>query len=79
MASSTNFFTQLEARMDAVNSLLCVGLDPHFKELFPNSTKAVDEYSEEDVADAAYTFCKNIIEATGKLYQFSMYHDSLNL
>jgi hypothetical protein len=70
MASSTNFFTQLEARIDAVNSHLCVGLDPHFKELFPNSTKNVDEYSEEDIANAAYTFCKNIIDATGKLYLF---------
>lgn len=29
MASSAGFFEALEARMQAVDSLLCVGLDPH--------------------------------------------------
>lgn len=29
MASSAGFFEVLEARVQAVDSLLCVGLDPH--------------------------------------------------
>jgi hypothetical protein len=66
MATPNNFFTQLEARINAVNSHLCVGLDPHLKELFPNSTKDVDEYSEEEVSNASYEFCKRIIDATGE-------------
>jgi uridine monophosphate synthetase len=66
MATPNNFFTQLEARINAVNSHLCVGLDPHLKELFPNSTKDVDEYSEEEVSNASYEFCKRIIDATAE-------------
>lgn len=66
MATPNNFFTQLESRMNAVNSHLCVGLDPHLKELFPNSTKHMDEYSEEEISNASYEFCKRIIDATGE-------------
>ncbi len=29
MAASAGFFEALEARVQAVDSLLCVGLDPH--------------------------------------------------
>jgi orotidine-5'-phosphate decarboxylase len=58
-----SFFAKLEARVEAINSLLCVGLDPHEKELFPNG---VDGVIEQDRADAAFTFCKTLIDATGK-------------
>jgi uridine monophosphate synthetase len=58
-----SFFAKLEARVEAINSLLCIGLDPHQKELFPNG---VDGVMEEQKCDAAYTFCKTLIDATGK-------------
>lgn len=47
-----SFFAQLRARVDAVNSLLCVGLDPHVSEL-PEPTAA-----------AAQAFCLRLIEQT---------------
>ena len=50
-----SFSAQLQARVDAVNSLLCVGLDPHTKEL-PEPTAA-----------AAVQFCKSLIDATKDL------------
>ena len=46
------FFSRLEARILAVNSLLCVGLDPHAQDL--------PEFS----GEAAKRFCLKIIEAT---------------
>lgn len=58
-----SFFEKLEKRVEAINSLLCVGLDPHQKELFPNG---VDGVTEEQKCDAAYTFCKTLIDATGE-------------
>lgn len=57
---SLTFFEKLEARVEKVNSLLCVGLDPHLSELNP------DGDSEEERCDAAYTFCKTLIDATGR-------------
>lgn len=54
-----NFFSKLEERSKAINSLLCVGLDPHIKEL-----KLDENATEEERCDAAYTFCKTIIMAT---------------
>ena len=51
----TSFFTKLEDRVKEVNSLLCVGLDPHSKE--------IASYSQ-DKCEAAYTFCKRLIDAT---------------
>eukprot|EP00397_Hematodinium_sp_SG-2012_P064138 GEMP01090008.1.p1 GENE.GEMP01090008.1~~GEMP01090008.1.p1 ORF type:complete len:204 (+),score=36.52 GEMP01090008.1:67-678(+) len=47
-----SFFEQLERRIQAINSLLCVGIDPHQAEL-----------AEPSVA-AARTFCTNLVEAT---------------
>ncbi len=48
----SGFFTQLEARCRAVDSLLCVGLDPHWEDLRqPN-------------AAAAKEFCLRLIEST---------------
>lgn len=49
---SSSFFTQLRARVDAIDSLLCVGLDPHVSEL-PEPTAA-----------AAQQFCLRLIEQT---------------
>lgn len=47
-----SFFAQLRARVDAIDSLLCVGLDPHVTEL-PEPTAA-----------AAKAFCLRLIEQT---------------
>lgn len=56
-----SFIAKLEARVAAIDSLLCVGLDPHSSELFPNG---LDGVSEEFHAQAAFTFCKTIIDET---------------
>jgi len=47
-----SFFDKLRARVEAADSLLCVGLDPHSSELTA------------DTAEAAYEFCANLIEET---------------
>eukprot|EP00444_Apocalathium_aciculiferum_P004481 CAMPEP_0183400362 /NCGR_PEP_ID=MMETSP0370-20130417/12541_1 /TAXON_ID=268820 /ORGANISM="Peridinium aciculiferum, Strain PAER-2" /LENGTH=270 /DNA_ID=CAMNT_0025581649 /DNA_START=82 /DNA_END=894 /DNA_ORIENTATION=- len=47
-----SFFDKLRARAEAVDSLLCVGLDPHQSEL------------EEDSAEGAFKFCAKLIEET---------------
>lgn len=52
MADSSGFFAKLQARIEAVDSLLCVGLDPHLAEL------------EEKTAAGALKFCERLIEAT---------------
>lgn len=46
------FFAQLEERARAVDSLLCIGLDPHLQDL------------KEPTAAAAKQFCLNLIEIT---------------
>ena len=48
----TNFFTKLDQRAKAINSLLCVGLDPHPEDL------------PEPTAEAAEAFCLRLINAT---------------
>ena len=55
----SSFRSKLEARINAIDSLLCVGLDPHEKELEISS-----DASNEDKADAAFTFCKTLIDQT---------------
>ena len=61
----TNFFDRILTRSKAINSLLCVGLDPHINEL--NLDKSVNaNITESDRCDAAYTFCKTIIDATAE-------------
>lgn len=47
-----SFFAKLTARVKAVDSLLCVGLDPHKPEL------------DEDSAEGAFRFCSRLIEET---------------
>ncbi|CAJ1937195.1 unnamed protein product [Cylindrotheca closterium] len=55
----TSFFAKLEARVNDVDSLLCVGLDPHSKDIGSDDVK-----TPEDKCAAAFTFCKTIIDAT---------------
>mmetsp|Transcript_10570 Transcript_10570/g.16073 ORF Transcript_10570/g.16073 Transcript_10570/m.16073 type:complete len:527 (-) Transcript_10570:44-1624(-) len=55
-----SFFDQIQTRSESINSLLCVGLDPHQKELPADQWSA----SEESRCEAAYQFCKRIIDAT---------------
>ena len=50
--ADANFFHALETRIASCDSLLCVGLDPHKKEL------------KEDSPFEALKFCKEIIDAT---------------
>jgi len=51
-----NFFQKLERRISTCHSHLCIGLDPHPGiDILP---------SDENPYDAAYTFCKTIIDAT---------------
>ncbi len=47
-----SFFAQLESRIETINSLLCVGLDPHPADLTEQSGKTAKE------------FCINIIQQT---------------
>lgn len=58
-----SFRDKLTARIKEVDSLLCIGLDPHQSELYP-STDAWNQASNEDKAAAAFTFCKTLIDAT---------------
>jgi uridine monophosphate synthetase len=57
-----SFRTKLERRVSAIDSLLCVGLDPHILELFPDHETKPRSYAE--LYDAAYTYCRSIISAT---------------
>jgi uridine monophosphate synthetase len=60
-SSSSSFFTKLEARVSQIDSLLCIGLDPHGAQILG------DDYATstaEEKCDAAFTFCKTIIDAT---------------
>lgn len=56
-----SFFTQISTRSQSINSLLCVGLDPHRTEL--NLPHDADENT---ASSAAYDFCTRIIDATSK-------------
>jgi len=62
-ARNMNFFERIENRSNKINSLLCVGLDPHLKEL---NLSESDLENEEARCNAAYSFCTNIIAATGE-------------
>lgn len=59
----SSFFEKLNARSKECDSLLCVGLDPHWKEIFPGIDD-INSIGEEQRCDVAYTFCKSIIELT---------------
>ena len=60
------FREKLEARVKSIDSLLCVGLDPHESELFPqqqeeNNTTTITADAR---CEAAFTFCKTLVDAT---------------
>ena len=57
--SSQSFFSLLESRCKEIDSLLCVGLDPHRAELNVSATA-----TEMEVSDAAFSFCKTLIDKT---------------
>lgn len=61
--SSPSFQSKLEARVESIGSILCIGLDPHPNELFAERTDW-EVASEQTRCDAAFTFCKTIIDAT---------------
>lgn len=52
-----SFFEKIEARAKSINSLLCVGLDPHRVDL-----EKLGEVS----AATAFLFCANIVDHTKK-------------
>jgi uridine monophosphate synthetase len=54
-----SFFERLEERCAKINSILCVGLDPHRSEL-----TCPENASYEEVAKSAEQFCVNLIQAT---------------
>ena len=56
---SMSFFKSLEKRARKVDSLLCIGLDPHTADLPVTST----EVTPEALADAAGDFCLRLIDA----------------
>jgi orotidine 5'-phosphate decarboxylase subfamily 2 len=58
----STFFTKLEGRCNDINSLLCVGLDPHLDDLKLDGGS--DSTSQQQRCDAAFTFCKTLIDAT---------------
>jgi uridine monophosphate synthetase len=49
------FFSKIEQRAQEINSLLCIGLDPHIADL------------QESTAKAALQFCQNLVNATQDL------------
>jgi orotidine 5'-phosphate decarboxylase subfamily 2 len=49
-----SFFTFLEKRVDDCSSLLCIGLDPHVRDLSAPT------------ADAARDFCRNLVKQTAR-------------
>jgi len=59
--TSSSFFTKLEARVSQVDSLLCIGLDPHGAQILGDDFAAATSAQK---CDAAFTFCKTIIDAT---------------
>ncbi len=64
-----SFFKKLEKRIEEIDSHLCVGLDPHIKELFPgDDAVALASKTESERCDAAFTFCKNLIDTTGMCF-----------
>ena len=68
--TTMSFFSKLEKRIAAIDSHLCVGLDPHTKELFPEGSNANGkrerEPTEQEKCDKAFQFCISIIGATGE-------------
>jgi len=70
--TTMSFFERIAARSESINSLLCVGLDPHSSELGAHYDDDADgdcdrgggEEEERRRAEAAYRFCARIVDAT---------------
>jgi uridine monophosphate synthetase len=60
LVTSLSFREKLISRILTVNSILCIGLDPHSSELQLSSANATDT----EKCEAAYTFCERIITNT---------------
>lgn len=56
---STTLFTRLEKRCKEINSILCVGLDPHLSELDVSPSASVEE-----ISSACEQFCFQLIDNT---------------
>ena len=59
MSVMAGFFTRLAARIQAIDSPLCVGLDPH-----PADLRSFDRLRTPPTAQTARDFCLRLIEAT---------------
>jgi uridine monophosphate synthetase len=59
-----SFFSQLEARVQEANSLLCIGLDPHPDDLPPHESLLARSAIEIHMALAAKETCIRLIELT---------------
>jgi len=77
--SSIGFFEQLDSRCRAIDSLLCIGLDPHPQDVMTYAAKikhtntgttktskigTTNAKSTDNPADMALQFCLNLVEAT---------------
>ena len=58
-----SFEEKLIHRIDEIQSILCIGLDPHENEIFPLGD-GIHTKTDDERCEAAYIFCKNIIEHT---------------
>jgi orotidine 5'-phosphate decarboxylase subfamily 2 len=58
-----SFIDKLEARVAAIDSLLCVGLDPHDSELVLDAESTAAS-SAEQKCQAALAFCQRLVTAT---------------
>ena len=61
MSGNNGFFSFLEERATSINSILCVGLDPHETDLKTYKSKHSDVAQD---TEAAFLFCKDIVEKT---------------
>lgn len=58
------FFARVEARARRLDTLLCVGLDPHPADLDVEDYAALGDHGRDVAAYEALEFCRNIIEQT---------------
>lgn len=59
-----SFFERVEARAREIDSLLCIGLDPHEKDLPDHSSLLVRSARDIQMARAAQAYCIKIVEQT---------------
>uniref|UniRef100_A0A7S3LI26 Orotidine 5'-phosphate decarboxylase n=1 Tax=Aplanochytrium stocchinoi TaxID=215587 RepID=A0A7S3LI26_9STRA len=59
-----SFFSVLEKRVKKVDSILCVGLDPHAADLENLKVSLPQQDQDIDDADLAFQFCNNLVQLT---------------